>query len=599
MRGIPRVALLGLTIAITACGSGDDSGAGGGEGGLDAATTLDATEDRTAPHDAGTDAGAEPSDDAPSTDAGADAAETGGESDAPSEAWDAGEADAGDADASAADTGNADVDAGNADATAGDADAYADADAGNADADAGDADGITFGDPVCTPHSGTRLKVEWYQDADGARIFHGMYDSMLNVRCSPAYTADGTLRCLPLATEAGGFSVFSDSMCSMPVVSGDSCVPSPYAAFFAGSGPCANVYGAAKYSMYPLGAELSDGGGAAPVFFKNGTSCSPSFTSGSALYSVATVPAPDSTFVDGTAGALTTGRYGVTTVQYSDGAFFCEANHGFFDTTLQVLTAEAVVSDDSTRLVPIAQAPHGFSDGMCTTPATVASSGPTCLGAAPFSPGPFTIEYPVCGGPPTVRAVGAALDGGFVPSVAPDGGPACVPAPPPDGGTWNAVSAPLPPSTFGQTLTQNSGTGRLQYVNHAAPGGLRWRYGELFDTQTGKLCSLSGQAGDTTPCIPFEYQAWSGYSDDHCSKPLYVIQLTSMCNTTPSPGSTAWANDGACGNKVVHVGGPFTGTAYGGNSTSCSPVSFGDSVLYLGVDDIDPTTFVQMTRVLE
>jgi hypothetical protein len=195
--------------------------------------------------------------------------------------------------------------------------------------------------------------------------------------------------------------------------------------------------------------------------------------------------------------------------------------------------------------------------------------------------------------------VGAAIDGGFETAYAPDGGVSCQPTPAPEGGTWNAVSAtPLAPSTFGQTLTQKSGTGRLQYVTHAAAGGFRWRYNEAFDTQTNKFCSINLNGGATTPCVPFQYEAELAWSDSKCTQPLYIVPMDPGC-TAPDSTATAWIVDNSCSTHIVHIGKPYTGTIYWGDSTNCGTNSFPGQIPYQGVDDIPPNTFETLTGVLE
>ncbi len=551
MRTIGRAGLFGFTVMVAACGSGDNTGGPSADAGLDAGNTADVSEDRTTPGEAG-----------------GDASEAGGERDT----------------GAPGDTGTP-SDAG----TPGDA-----SDAGAADAEGG---AITFGDPICTPRSGTRIKARFFQGAEGTRIFDSMYDSTLNVRCSPATTSDGTLRCLPVRDTNSSFTLFSDDKCTMPVTPNyGSCGLEPYVALVAGS-TCSNGYAGSKFAMFQLGAEQPDGGAAFTSL--GGDSCTPTTFTGGPLYSVS--PVPDSTFVDGVVGQVTAGRYSVRTVQYSDGALFCDIDYGFYDSTLQVLTTEAPAADDTTRLVPEVLPPAGFSDGTCTTPATfVEPPTPGCGTPGPYSPevSAFTADFAACSGVATIRAPRAALDGGFTQSVAPDGGVSCGPAPQFGVGTWNVLSAPLPPATFGETLTQNSGTGRLQYAIHAASGGLRWHYSEAFDTQTGQLCSILNDAPAMTSCTPFEHQAFLRYSDPKCTQPLYVVPVNPTC-TAPTATATAWVADSSCSAKILHVGALYTGSVFDGTPSYCYPNSFGNQVVYQGVDDIDQTMFEPLTAVLE
>jgi hypothetical protein len=305
------------------------------------------------------------------------------------------------------------------------------------------------------------------------------------------------------------------------------------------------------------------------------------------LYEV--TPVPDSTFVDGVAGQITVGRYSMRTVTFSDGALFCDVNHDFFDSTLNVPTVEAPATDNTTRLVPDESPPVGFSDGTCTTPATFASLSGPC-----GAPTPFTSESANCTGVTTIRAVGAALDGGlFLKGTSLDGGTICYfKAPSP----VHAVSAPLPPSMFGETLSQHSGTGRLQYIDHATVDGFRWRHADAFDTQLQKACVVSSKGGPTDVCAPYEYEAQAGYSDSKCTQPIYFATAAKSCAAPPA-GSTALVA-ATCPVKLLHVGAPRT-TVYTRDSTGCSEYLGPTLDIYQCIDDIPPTALEQMTLVIQ
>jgi hypothetical protein len=292
--------------------------------------------------------------------------------------------------------------------------------------------------------------------------------------------------------------------------------------------------------------------------------------------------------VDGVVGQITVGRYSMRTVTFSDGALFCDVNHDFFDSTLNVSTLEAPATDDTTRLVPDAPPPDGFSDGTCTTRATFGGSSGPC-----GEPTSFTSESAACTGVTTVRAVGAALDGGlFLEGQLLDGGTTCYSK---AQTTVYAVSAPLAPVMFGETLSQHSGTGRLQYIDRATVDGFRWRHGEAFDTQLNKACVVSSRGGPTDVCAPDEYEAQAGYSDSKCTKPMYFVTVAKSCAAPPA-GSTALVTT-TCPVKLFHVG--RLTTVYQDDGRGCSPYIDVTSDMYQCIDDIAPTALEQMTLVVQ
>jgi hypothetical protein len=464
----------------------------------------------------------------------------------------------------------------------------ADAPADDAPAEASDAgsraDVITFGDPICTPQSGTRIKVRWYQGPEGTSVFDTMYDSMLNAPCTGAPTSDGKLRCLPLGNSEPIY--FADSQCTTPIMQKpdyDCAVPA-----FVGTGSYS--YCGSPLAVYQVGAEEADAG---TVYQGSATSCSPATYLPPYEY-YALTPMPASTFVEGTAGKVTAGAYSMNTIDFSDGARYCDFQDGFFDTALNVLTYPTTATDGTNRLLPVVPPPSGFSDSHCTAPATIPVG--ECGGTVPV----FSSELNQCTFVETVRSIGPAVDGGFELDYALDGSTVCNPAPAaPEGGTWNALSAPLAPSTFDEVLTQAAGTGRLQSLTWATVGGFRWLEGSAFDTQAMAACSVPPNSGATAPCLPTTtFSASILYSDSMCTQPLYLVNMPQSCVPAGFPSATTVARLPTCPPRLVHVGAAYTGVMFQKNGTSCNGVLFPDDAFWLAVDDLG-TAYEQMTAVIQ
>jgi hypothetical protein len=456
----------------------------------------------------------------------------------------------------------------------------ASADATDASGDAAD-DAVTFGDPSCTPLSGTRIKVRWYVGPEGTRVFDSMYDSMLNTRCSWGTTSDGKVRCLPMG--ASGLIAASDPSCKNLVIQKfEDCSGSQYARADAPNG-CT-----VQSTIYQIGdVEPYDGG----TLYQSGpTGCAPSFSFQEDSYPLTGVP--DSTFVEGTVSKLTIGRYAMNVVDFEDGAHYCDVIDGFFDSQLQSPTADGTATDNQERLLPYGSVSGGFSDNTCMTPAAVVYGG--CGG-----PTSYDVLSDQCTGVATVRSIGAAIDaGGFEQIYTVDAGFACEPS---QEGPLNAVSDPISPGTFGPVLTQPSGdAGRLQDLNFATVGGLRWRENAAFDTQTMQKCTVQSGPGPTASCLPTAVGASPIYSEATCTQSVLVVDLRYNCVPTgfPPAGTVAVAEQN-CQAKMVHVGGRYTGPIFQKNGNVCSQVGFPDEVFFLGIDDIDGGAFETMTAIVE
>lgn len=64
--------------------------------------------------------------------------------------------------------------------------------------------------------AGSRLKVKYYEGADGSELAIGFYDSTLNQDCSFYPATDSTFRCMNLGAAAGA-GLFTDSGCTNPI----------------------------------------------------------------------------------------------------------------------------------------------------------------------------------------------------------------------------------------------------------------------------------------------------------------------------------------------------------------------------------------------
>jgi hypothetical protein len=459
------------------------------------------------------------------------------------------------------------------------------------------ADVITTGPTTCTLQSGSRIKIRWYEAPDGgARLFDSMYDTMLDAPCTPATTSDGHVRCLPVTLNGGGV-LFADSLCSTPLYqqSDFDCTAPAYVGLTTSTGTCT----APTVAVYKVGAELPDAG---TVYQPNGTGCAAA-TWASIYNYFALTPVPDSTFVEGTAATAAAGNYSLGAVDFSDGARYCDALDGFGDSRTNFNAYTTLMPDSTYRMVPSAAPSSGFADSNCTIPATETDNGSAA--ATPCGPQPpYTEDIDQCTQTVTVRAIGAELDAGWVTQygAAPSYPIECVPSGAlPQGGTWNALSAPLPTSTFDLVETQLSGTGRVQTVTWATYGGFRFAQPlTAYDSQLGALCAVTSSPAPTAACLP--QTAYSGgglYTDGSCTTPLNLVTMPDSCIPSGFPAAGTLARIGSCPPRMAHVGAQYTGAMWQKVGNACNGVGFPDDAFWSIVDDIDPSTYPQMTAVVE
>jgi len=120
--------------------------------------------------------------------------------------------------------------------------------------------------PGVEPHdireqSGTRLKIEWWETADGAQQFRGVFDSVLGQECTFQRGADGAFACVTATGEVGARATLDRQAAELDVVATSLCSADgfvqPFGFFDTARGAeCAPVWlaTAGAYACAPLGA---------------------------------------------------------------------------------------------------------------------------------------------------------------------------------------------------------------------------------------------------------------------------------------------------------------------------------------------------------
>jgi hypothetical protein len=124
--------------------------------------------------------------------------------------------------------------------------------------------------------SGSRIKMNVLSTPDGAKVFMGSRDTMLNIDCSFVPAADGVTRCLPAFSNPIAFTpnpYFGDSACTIPVAQMTGCTtPTHVLQYPAPACPSGG------YRVFSVGAKY------ATAFVKSGTTCTAFTSSPSVTY---------------------------------------------------------------------------------------------------------------------------------------------------------------------------------------------------------------------------------------------------------------------------------------------------------------------------
>ncbi|HEY3498619.1 MAG TPA: hypothetical protein VGK73_28205 [Polyangiaceae bacterium] len=100
-----------------------------------------------------------------------------------------------------------------------------------------------------------RLRSNVYRTEGGSSVGlgTGIYDTELEVECTPYTFEDGVVRCAPVSRALGSY--YSDANCSVPIVPADDCLERPYYGDIVADGSCAS--NAVMRGVYVPGAAYS------------------------------------------------------------------------------------------------------------------------------------------------------------------------------------------------------------------------------------------------------------------------------------------------------------------------------------------------------
>lgn len=434
--------------------------------------------------------------------------------------------------------------------------------------------------------SGRRLRA-WVHDGGGTRLFVGWRDTELDTDCELTATADGAMRCTPLARIARTY--FGDAECTDALVSGltsatfvtttdaatdDDCVAGTIGAFtgFAGIDERDSVRAvhrigvarAAPSDLYQLAADGTCSRAANPPH-------GPWRARGDEVALEEFVRA------ERVVTRLASGLSSVTLVA-DDGARQA-AGLAFTETG----EACAVGGPDRLRCLPVSTrftASHVFGDAQCSTPtATVQFRAASC--ATPT----LALELldPGCGDEQLRRVMAPVADAFSTAS----GG--CEPYAIEAGLVWT-VGPPLTHEELERVAPplerRDRGDGELRVARYVdSSGAPALMFGWLRHDGVG-CTEVSFDVQGPFACVNTGL-SFRGYSDAACTQRL----AGGRCGL--------FSEHVVVGNDVLPVGETYGGTIYD-DRNGCHEIAREEGVTYyrLGAP-VDPTTFPQITRVLE
>ncbi|MFT3693124.1 MAG: hypothetical protein QM831_08275 [Kofleriaceae bacterium] len=437
--------------------------------------------------------------------------------------------------------------------------------------------------------SGSRLKLSWYDFADGTRQWAGLYDAQKKEGCSISGPwTDNNYYCLP---EYNGEVVYLDAGCQQKALHYyvDSVCPQAPAKYYLDSGTVGCVSRPA--TLYLRGAQQTP----ATYRYKNSDgTCGTAITrsASDAIYAFGTaVPATDLVKLSISAPDSTTGRLGARFFQSDDGMRFPYALHDSMLDLDCAIEYEYGTQAQTSRCVPIdARYAYYAHDASCAQPEMALAN--TCNPPAYAYTFPSTscadeseTYYQVSGTTPST------------PLYYPSGG-SCTSTTATTGYTYYSLGNAITPAQM-DYVADSGQVHRVQLIHNTTPDGLRYRDPYvLYDSQLGAQCEPVKLPDGTIRCVPLGSYVYSYFSNSGCTVPVDVIEVykgpaTCSTPTVPKFGLKTITPDACSYSYEIHpVTGAHTGTVYSGSPGSCFAYTPYEATLYDVGAEMDITGLV-------
>jgi hypothetical protein len=442
--------------------------------------------------------------------------------------------------------------------------------------------------PLLDPKGGTRLEAHWFATADGAVQFDTFFDKSLGVSCSFQVAADGSLRCLPLASEvAAAASYFTNATCTSELLTGY-CLGSPTYGAHYDRGKCPGDV-PLKTHVLPVGAGVTPG-----QLYLDAPTCTAALTpQGAAFYPVVGAERPPTTFVGGTLTVMpTVGGVAPVRLDADDGSSFL---YGFRDMVRDIPCQVDFMSDARLHCVGetgLKRAPGLFADAACTV-VGFAMPDATCASPALGS----QLVSANCEDETHLYTLTRLPAGTDAHTTVPG---TCQPLGRPTIGVFSAVEIPpaATPSVGSSDLPSTAGLQEPVYET----GGVRVRQAYLFDPARSERCSFAVANDGATRCLPQTDTRADVYLDAGCTQRL-AYRTVQGCSAPPTSAvgevQTAVCPTGRA--AVFSVGAAHSvSTIYRFLAgVGCIPDMATASYEYFDVGaELAPTTFVKGTALV-
>ncbi|HTJ84070.1 MAG TPA: hypothetical protein VL400_20260 [Polyangiaceae bacterium] len=475
------------------------------------------------------------------------------------------------------------------------------------------------GGSVTTDHevfgSGSRLRARVLDAGGGALDFVAFHDVDLDTDCRFAHAADGTPRCVPVASPAQGG--FSDAACTKQAVYVSTCLPPAYVTTSQLEGPqtCVGAQAGAIFTGGDTVAHVYALGAPVPTLYRmQGGSCVPDAAapSGTAGFELgAEVDA--GTFAGGTEQVTDVGAVAQAVVVHGDDGSFI-----YTEARNKALDYACHLSSGYCEPPFIADVQSTFSDDACTSIAGIERSqqgATTCPPATAVKEAVYTTSC----APPTITYYGVAseIDGATVHYQA-SGSSTCQLYGAVAGNLANFAfftpGAVLSPDTIFPTPYVPTGTGRVTIERRGLESGQALTTaGQLRDTEHPEAtCDVWADTAGTLRCLPRSAfnqpdTTFSLFADAACTTPLAYESKGCAPNDAVRPYVAVASNESTCAIDrseptfvELREAVAYTGPVYMLGSTGTCSAFAPPTYLYFTLGDVvDPAQFQTVSLVTE
>ncbi len=436
--------------------------------------------------------------------------------------------------------------------------------------------------------SGSRLKLTWFNFADGTRTWNSFYDAQRKENCSlySGWAGGGTF-CVP---DWGGNIFYNDAGCAQPVDAvyhDPSCLQTPPTYVIDGSDVGCTYE---PQHLYLRGPQLTITG--YYERFSDG-SCGGPYTGGYDFYQLG-AEIPTSELVEITLGAPTTaGRLSTRFYQSTDGMKVPASVH---DAMLGTDCYPESYGDNATTATcqPSTYGSFYYHDAACTQPEL---DVPTTCAVPQYMSTTPTTACPA--DPPNIYTLGQQLASSplYYPSTG-----SCVSTTGSTDEHYYQTGMPVNIATMARIADTTPGH-RIELVHFTTTDGLKFRDYVVHDVQEDADCYPTQLPDGTIRCVPYGGYVDSYFSNAQCTAPLDVVPLSTGPATCGQPAVPKFARKyvqpqpGTCqySTELHPVTTPYTGTVYYNNGVSCAVLTTYQQKFYSIGPAVPLTDFVSAT----